>query len=84
MTEKEKMYIKEFGMEYLTLKQACKIWRKPGYSKLSKQLPQIGYEHAVKIGVIPKYRKVGVSYLFKIADILNFLEDTEGKHELFK
>ena len=77
MMEKEKMYISRFGSEYLTLRQACQIWRKPGYSKLSKELPKVGYNHAVSIGIIPKYRKVGSSYLFKISDILEFLNDLE-------
>ncbi len=81
MTDKEKFYIDKYGTEYLMLKQACQIWNKPGYSTLSKKLPQIGYEHGVKQGLIPRYRVVGGTYLFKIADILNFLENTEGKHE---
>ena len=75
MTEKEKFYIEKYGTEYITLKQACEIWRKPGYSTLSKKLPEIGYDRAVELRLIPKYRKVGTSYLFKIADILEFLED---------
>lgn len=79
MTEKEKFYIKKYGTEYPTLKQACEIWRKPGYSTLSKKLPDIGYERAVEIKLIPKYRKVGTSYLFRISDILKFLNDFEEK-----
>lgn len=80
MTEKENMYFKLFGdKEYLTLKESCKIWIKPGYSTLSKKLPQVGYEQGVKLGLIPRYRVIGGTYLFKIADILNFLESTEAK-----
>lgn len=74
MTEKEKMYINKFDSEYLTLKQACTIWRKPSYSTLSKELPRNGYKRAVELNKIPKYRKVGSAYLFKISDILEFLE----------
>jgi hypothetical protein len=74
MTEKERLYIELYRTEYLTLKQACEIWRKPGYSTLSKQLPKIGYLKAVEAGIIPKFRKVGTTYLFKIADILDFLQ----------
>lgn len=75
MTEKEKMYINKFGSEYLTLKQACTIWRKPSYSSLTKKLPKTGYQHAVKMGMIPKFRKVGTSYLFKVSNILEFLDE---------
>lgn len=75
MTEKEKMYIKHFGAEYITLKKACQVWTKPGYSTLSKRLPTIGYPTAVDKGIIPKYTHIGNSYLFRIIDILNFLEE---------
>jgi hypothetical protein len=77
MTEKEKMYYKKFGKEYLTLKESCQIWVKPGYSTLSKLVPNIGYETAVKKNVIPQYKQVGKTYLFKIKDILTFLGETK-------
>ena len=77
MCEKEKMYIEMFENEYLILSQACKIWRKPGYSSLSKVLPKMGYETAVKNGIIPKYKKEGTAYLFRISDILDFLDSKE-------
>jgi len=75
MTDKEKMYIEKFDKEYLSLKEACQIWTKPGYSTLSKKLPSIGYKHSVTLGLIPKYKKVGTTYLFKIRDILDFLDE---------
>ena len=77
MCEKEKMYIEKFGTEYLTLKQACKIWRKPGYSTLSKKLPKIGYLNAVKKGIIPQFKKEGAMYLFRIKHILKFIDGKE-------
>jgi len=77
MTEKERMYYEKFGKEYLTLKEACQIWVKPGYSTLSKLVPSIGYETAFKGCVIPKYRQVGKRYLFKIKDILIFLGEAK-------
>jgi len=77
MQEKEKFYIDKFDSEYLVLKQACKIWKKPGYSSLSKRLPEIGYKTAVEKGIIPKYKHIGGAYLFKIKDILEFLDNKE-------
>ena len=53
MTEKEKMYIKKYGKEFLNLKESCQIWVKPGYSTLSKELPKIGYSIAVQKKIIP-------------------------------
>ena len=53
MTEKEKMYIKQYGKEFLNLRESCQIWVKPGYSTLSKKLPQIGYKTAVEKNIIP-------------------------------
>ena len=79
MTSREEIYIKQFGTEYLILKQACQIWRKPGYSSLSKRLPKIGYKTAVEKGIIPKYKHIGGAYLFKIKDILEFLDNREAK-----
>lgn len=76
MTEKEKVYFLKFGKEYLNLRESCKIWIKPGYSSLSKLLPKIGYKEAVRRGAIPKYRYVSGTYLFKISDILNFLDES--------
>lgn len=82
MTEKEKMYYERFGkQDYLILKEACEIWRKPGYSSLSKKLPEIGYSNAVKQLIIPPYVKEGRTYLFKISDILDFLNRTRSRHE---
>jgi hypothetical protein len=75
MLEKEKFYLEKFGKEYLSLKESCQIWQKPGYSTLSKKLPVIGYQKAVTCGLIPKYRKIGGTYLFRIRDILDFLEE---------
>jgi len=80
MLEKEEIYRKEFGNEFLLLKEACKIWRKPGYSSLSKKLPKIGYLTAVEKGIIPKYEYKGGAYLFKIKDILDFLENMEAEN----
>lgn len=79
MTEREKFYIFKFQKEYLTLKESCQIWQKPGYSDLSKKLPQVGYQQAVKCGLIPTYRKVGKVYLFRIRDILEFLDRSDEK-----
>lgn len=76
MTEREKFYISQFKKEYLNLEESCQIWIKPGYSTLSKKLPNIGYKQAVKGGLIPNYRKVGKVYLFRIRDILDFLDKT--------
>ena len=76
MTEKEKFYISKVQKEYLNLKEGCQLWQKPGYSTLSKKLPQVGYQQAVKCGLIPTYRKVGKVYLFRIRDILDFLDKT--------
>lgn len=75
MTDLERLYIKKFNKEYLQLKEACQIWIKPGYSTLSKCLPKIGYDKAVELGMIPKYSKIGSTYLFKIKDILEFLNE---------
>lgn len=75
MTEKEKMYIKHYGKEFLNLKESCKIWVKPGYSTLSKKLPKIGYETAVKKNIIPIFKKIGNSYVFQIKDIVKFIDD---------
>lgn len=77
MINREEMYIEKFGSEYLTLKEACSIWRKPGYSSLSKKLPKMGYSTAYIKGIIPKYKYISSSYLFRVKDILAFLEDTE-------
>lgn len=77
MTEKEKVYFEMFGKEYLTLKESCQIWRKPGYSSLAKKLPKIGYREGVKRGLIPRYRYISGSYLFKISHILDFLNAHE-------
>jgi hypothetical protein len=74
MTEREKFYISKFQKEYLNLKEGCQLWQKPGYSTLSKKLPQVGYQQAVKCGLIPNYRKVGKVYLFRIKDIIEFLD----------
>jgi hypothetical protein len=78
MLEKEKFYLEKFGKEYLNLKESCQIWQKPGYSTLSKKLPEIGYKKAVQCGLIPTYRKIGREYLFRIRDILDFLEEVGG------
>ena len=80
MCEKEKMYIEKFETEFLILKQGCSVWRKPGYSTLSKLLPKIGYKTAVDKGIIPKYIKKGGAYLFRIKDILDFLDNNELKN----
>jgi len=78
MTDKEKIYFELFEhKEYLNLEESCKIWRKPGYSTLSKKLPKIGYIQGVQQGLIPKYKFVSGSYLFKIRDILDFLEKND-------
>jgi|LSQX01.3.fsa_nt_gb hypothetical protein len=77
MTEKEKVYFEKYGKEYLTLRESCEIWRKPGYSTLSKILPKIGYREGVRRGLIPKYRFISGSYLFKISHILDFLNAHE-------
>jgi hypothetical protein len=75
MTEKEKMYIKKYGKEFLNLKESCQIWVKPGYSTLSKELPKIGYSIAVQKKIIPNYKKIGNTYMFKIKDIVDFIDD---------
>jgi len=75
MTEKERMYIEKFGNEYLLLREACTIWRKPGYSSLSKLLANIGYSTAVEKGIIPKYKCESGAYLFKVSDILEFIDE---------
>ena len=77
MTEREKFYISQFKKEYLNLEESCQLWQKPGYSTLSKKLPQVGYKQAVKCGLIPNYRKVGKTYLFRIRDILEFLDKSD-------
>ncbi len=82
MTEKERFYISKFQKEFLNLKESCEIWQKPGYSDLSKKLPQIGYKQAVKCGLIPKYKKVGKTYLFRICDILDFLDSTVDRRDV--
>lgn len=74
MTEKEKMYIKQYGKEFLNLRESCQIWVKPGYSTLSKKLPKIGYKTAVQKNIIPIYKKIGNSYMFKIKDIVDFID----------
>ena len=74
MTEKEKMYIKQYGKEFLNLKESCQIWVKPGYSTLSKKLPQIGDKTAVEKNIIPFYKKIGNTYMFKIKDIVDFID----------
>lgn len=79
MTEREKFYISKFQKEYLNLKESCEIWQKPGYSGLSKKLPQMGYKQAVKCGLIPTYKKVGKVYLFRIKDIIEFLDKFDEK-----
>ena len=75
MTEKEKMYIKKYGKEFLNLKESCRIWVKPGYSTLSKELPKIGYATAVQKKIIPHYKKIGNTYMFRIKDIVDFMDD---------
>ncbi|DAB34198.1 MAG TPA: hypothetical protein CFH82_06590 [Sulfurospirillum sp. UBA12182] len=77
MTDREKLYFEKYKSEYLVLRQGCEIWRKPGYSSLSKKLPKIGYQNAVKKGLIPRYRYISGAYLFKIKDILDFLDNKE-------
>jgi len=74
---KENMYINKFGGEYLTLRQSCKIWVSPSYSTLSKLVAKKGYKKAVYDGDIPKYRKVGNRYMFRISDILEYLDSLE-------
>jgi len=74
MSTKEEMYIEKYNTEYLTLKEACKIWRKPGYSSLSKELPKIGYEKAIEIGRIPRGRWESGAFIMRIGDILEFLD----------
>lgn len=78
MNEREKYYIEKYKSERLLLKEACEIWRKPSYSKLSKQLPNIGYEYAMNNGIIPKYTIEGNAYLFHIKDILAFMDNKHG------
>ena len=82
MSEKEKFYFELFGKkEYLTLQESCQIWNKPGYSSLSKKIPKLGDKTAVEKGMIPRFTKVGRTRLFKIADILAFLETRDKDNE---
>lgn len=84
MTEKEKIYIAKFGKEFLTLREASKIWIKPSYSSLSKILPTIGYQTAVEKNIIPPYQKVGNTYIFRINHILDFIEKKFNTNDLYK
>jgi len=74
MCEKEIYYIEKYGGEYVLLKEACQIWCKPGYSKLSKELPKVGYEYAIETGQIPCGRWEAGSFIMRICDILEFID----------
>lgn len=52
-----------------------KIWVKPGYSTLSKLLSFIAYKKAIEKEVLLIVKKIGNSYMFKIKDIIRFIDD---------
>lgn len=74
MNAKEIYYIEKYEGEYVVLKEACEIWRKPGYSSLSTTLPQIGYNLAIEKGIIPRGRWEAGSFIMRISDVLEFID----------
>lgn len=74
MTEKEKIYFAKYGKELFGLKEACQIWVKPGYSTASKLYSDLGEEAVVKAKLLPKAKKIGKTRMYKLNDIIKFIE----------
>jgi hypothetical protein len=74
MTDKERIYFEKYGKELFGLKEACKIWIKPSYSQATKYYSKMGDVAVVKAKLLPQSKKVGNTRMYRLSDIIEFIE----------